>query len=393
MENANGSSSSQSLQQAYRVSYLIAGHIRGTLSEEEATELDEWINASRANMELFGDLTDEKNIQATLSRYEQTSTEAALAKVKERAGISRPRRLRRLLPAMVAASLLLLLLLGLRYFRPGVAPRNESPMVAQQDLPPGTPQATLTLENGEIIPLGIGKDQLLRSFIRVEEKGTQLVYDADISRPTAYHTLTIPRKGHYLLVLSDGTTVWLNAASSIRFPAQFPDGERKVYVTGETYFEVAKDARRPFRVVAGGVQVEALGTQFNVNAYPDEPAVVTTLVEGSVLVSAGAQENLLQPGQQALVGAGQFSVAPANLKVVSGWKNEEFVFVNTPLAVLLRQVQRWYDAEVVFTEPVEMHLNARISRSVPLSNLLRLLEATEHVHFEVKGQTIYVSKG
>lgn len=382
----------QTLQQAYRVSYLIAGHIRGTLSEEEATELDEWINASRANMELFGDLTDEKNIQATLARYEQQNTEAALARVKERAGITRKGRLSSLLPYMVAASLLLLVLLGIRYFRPGAAPRNESPMLVQQDLNPGSPQATLTLENGDIIALGTGTDRLLRPFIRVEEKGTQLVYDADISRPSAYHTLSIPRKGHYRLVLSDGTTVWLNAASTIRFPAQFPDGERKVFITGEAYFDVAKDAKKPFRVVAGGVQVEALGTQFNVNAYPDEPAVTATLVEGSVLVSAGANENLLQPGQQALVSADQFTVGPADLHLVSGWKNEEFVFVNTPLDALLRQVQRWYDAEVVFKEPVSLHLNARISRAVPLSSLLRLLEATEHVHFEVKGQTIYVSK-
>lgn len=382
----------QTLQQAYRVSYLIAGHIRGTLSEEEATELDEWINASRANMELFGDLTDEKNIQATLARYEQQNTEAALARVKERAGITRKGRLRSLLPYMVAASLLLLVLLGIRYFRLGAAPRNESPMLVQQDLTPGSPQATLTLENGDIIALGNGTDRLLRPFIRVEEKGTQLVYDADISRPSAYHTLTIPRKGHYRLVLSDGTTVWLNAASTIRFPAQFPDGERKVFITGEAYFDVAKDAKKPFRVVAGGVQLEALGTQFNVNAYPDEPAVTATLVEGSVLVSAGANENLLQPGQQALVSADRFTVGPADLHLVSGWKNEEFVFVNTPLDALLRQVQRWYDAEVVFKEPVSLHLNARISRAVPLSSLLRLLEATEHVHFEVKGQTIYVSK-
>lgn len=382
----------QTLQQAYRVSYLIAGHIRGTLSEEEATELDEWINESRANMELFGDLTDEKNIQATLARYEQQNTEAALARVKERAGITRKGRLSSLLPYMVAASLLLLVLLGIRYFRPGAAPRNESPMLVQQDLTPGSPQATLTLENGDIIALGTGTDRLLRPFIRVEEKGTQLVYDADISRPSAYHTLTIPRKGHYRLVLSDGTTVWLNAASTIRFPAQFPDGERKVFITGEAYFDVAKDAKKPFRVVSGGVQVEALGTQFNVNAYPDEPAVTATLVEGSVLVSAGANENLLQPGQQALVSADGFTVGPADLHMASGWKNEEFVFVNTPLDALLRQVQRWYDADVVFKEPVSLHLNARISRAVPLSSLLRLLEATEHVHFEVKGQTIYVSK-
>jgi transmembrane sensor len=209
---------------------------------------------------------------------------------------------------------------------------------------------------------------------------------------SSYHTLTIPRKGRYRLVLSDGTIVWLNAASSIRFPAQFPATERKVYVTGETYFEVAKDARKPFRVVTGNVEVEAVGTAFNVNAYPEEPAIATSLIEGQVLVRSGATENLLQPGQQALVNATGFSIVPASLKEVAGWKNDEFVFVNTPLSVLLRQVQRWYDAEVQFKEPVEVHLNARISRSVPLSSLLRILEGTGHVHFEVKGQTIYVSK-
>lgn len=195
---------------------------------------------------------------------------------------------------------------------------------------------------------------------------------------TAYNTLQTPRRGQYRLVLPDGTRVWLNAASSIRFPTAFKGGERRVKVTGEVYFEVAKNVAQPFVVdVDNRVQVEVLGTSFNVNAYTDESSVSTTLVQGLVRVINGPKTALLKPAQQSRMYAdGRSEISnDVNLDPVVAWKNGEFQFESDDIRSVMRQLSRWYDVDVTYAGPVpEGTFSGEVSRNSNLSSVLKILE-------------------
>lgn len=384
-------------QEAYRIARLIAGFIRGTLSRNEQVELDEWVAASDENMQLFERLTDEKNLELAAKWMENVDTEKALHKKKKDIVFNSPatsKRWLRFLPYAVAASVILVA--GLMYLKP-FADKNSKPEATTEnkvDILPGSDRATLTLEDGKLIVLDSKRsDTNINNQVTILQQQGEVVYnDQTTDDRMAYHTLTVPRKGQYKLRLPDGTKVWLNAESSIRYPVSFSGNERKVFVTGETYFEVANDKTKPFRVVTDGVMVEALGTRFNINAYPNEPFMSATLVEGSVLVSNGKTDNILKPGQQAQLSETVFSVANIETSNVIAWKDNEFKFANTPLDVIMRQVERWYDAEVVYESHPTDHFNAEIARDVPVSRLLHYLELTNRVHFKIEGRRIIVMK-
>lgn len=389
--------SNYSDQEAQRVARLIAGFIRGTLSRNEQVELDEWVAASDENMQLFERLTDEKNIEAATKWMETIETEKALEKKKEKMVFNKAATGRfwlRLAPYAVAASVIIVF--GLLYFKP-FADNGSTPEIVNEnkvDILPGSDRATLTLENGKVIVLDSnGSDTSINNQIRILQQQGEVVYnDQTTDNRMAYHTLTIPRKGQYKLTLPDGTKVWLNAESSIRYPVSFSGNERKVFVTGETYFEVAKDKSKPFRAVADDVTIEALGTRFNINDYRNEPFMSATLVEGSVLVSNGKTDNILKPGQQAQLSATGFSIANVETTDIIAWKDNQFKFINTPLDVIMRQVERWYDAEVVYESKPTDHFNAEVSRDVPVSKLLHYLELTNRVHFKIENKKIIVMK-
>ncbi len=384
-------------QEAHRVARLIAGFIRGTLSRNEKIELDEWVAASDENMQLFERLTDEKNVEAATKWMEGIETEKALEKKKQSVVFNKAANSRiwlRILPYAVAASVIVVL--GLLFFNP-FTNKNSIPETAKNnpvDILPGSDRATLTLDDGKIITLdNKASDTSINGQIKILQQKGEVVYnDQPTTNRMAYHTLTIPRKGQYKLVLSDGTKVWLNAESSIRYPISFADTERRVFVTGETYFEVAKDKTKPFRVVMDDMVVEALGTRFNINAYTNEPFVTTTLVEGSVLVSKGKKENILKPGQQANISANDFSISDVEASDVVAWKDNQFKFSNMPLDVIMREIERWYDAEIVYESKPTDHFNAEVSRNVPVSKLLHILETTKRVHFKIENNKIIVMK-
>jgi ferric-dicitrate binding protein FerR (iron transport regulator) len=193
-------------------------------------------------------------------------------------------------------------------------------------------------------------------------------------------------------VLADGTKVWLNAASSLRFPAAFAGKERIVELNGEGYFEVAKNASMPFHVRVHDMDVQVLGTHFNINAYTDETAMRTTLLEGSVQVSQGEQTQLLTPGQQAAASQnGQIQLADGvDVEEVMAWKNGMFQFQGADLETILRQAARWYDIDVEYKQRISDRFSGQISKNVNLSQLLKILELTGKVHFEIEGRKIIV---
>lgn len=275
---------------------------------------------------------------------------------------------------------------------------NKAPkMVAAKkadDKDAGKTGAILTLSNGSKIVLdSVGNGLLVnQSNTTVSKKNGGLVYDANNDAKVVYNTMTTPRARQYHLELSDGTKVWLNASSSITFPTSFAGNERKVAITGEVYFEVAKDKTKPFKVMVNDMTVNVLGTHFNVNAYEDEATVNTTLLEGSVMITEKSKKVFLKPGQQAeKQKSGAFAVNDdVNLDEVMGWKNGLFYFENASLQMVLRQLSRWYDVDVVYEKGVPSRaFEGEIQRDLKLSQVLRILEKNK-VHFKIEGKILRV---
>ena len=393
MENSQKTGGAKDLKQAYRTAYLIAGFLKQTLSEPEKKELDEWILASDENMIIFEKMTDEKNISQANEWFQKMNVEDELLKTKIKINTKTPSRFWKY---TVAAAIVAAVIIGIYLYQNSVN-NNDKPTIAveKQDIMPGSNLATLTIDNGKVIELGNnGADTTINGQVKVLRKDGQLVYDAGTisTNEIVYHELNVPRKGQYKVTLPDGSKVWLNSESSIRYPASFGDKERKVFVTGESFFEVSKDKNKPFRVVSGDITIEALGTQFNVNSYSNEPFFSTTLVEGSVLITKGTAENILKPGQQAKLTKDNFEIAQVNIDSAVAWKNNQFKFKDTPLDAIMRQIERWYDADVEYKDQVTLHMNATISRDVPVSKLLKIFEETNQVHFEIEGKKIKVMK-
>jgi hypothetical protein len=266
-----------------------------------------------------------------------------------------------------------------------------------KDIAPGSNKAILRLADGTEILLDSAHDGTLaqQGVVKIIKLNNgQLAYNPQKgkSEEILYNTITTPKGGQYQLVLADGTKVWLNAASSLRFPAAFAGKERIVELNGEGYFEVAKNASMPFHVRVHDMDVQVLGTHFNINAYTDETAMRTTLLEGSVQVSQGEQTQLLTPGQQAAASQnGQIQLADGvDVEEVMAWKNGMFQFQGADLETILRQAARWYDIDVEYKQRISDRFSGQISKNVNLSQLLKILELTGKVHFEIEGRKIIV---
>lgn len=270
--------------------------------------------------------------------------------------------------------------------------------LSRQDVSPGGNFATLTLADGSKVILDSVSNGLVTSQgnVRVVKSDNgQIKYEAGKDKGSVFfNTMTTPVGGEYRLVLPDGTTVWLNAASSITYPTAFVGKERNVSVSGEAYFEVAKNASMPFKVKTGEQVIEVLGTHFNVNAYANEHTLNTTLAEGKVKITENGKTVLLQPGQQVRNDRnGNLSlVHNPDMDEIMAWKDGVFRFNGTDIETIMRQVARWYGVEVVYKDKIGELFVAEIPRSVNVSKLLELLELTKQVRFSVNNKVITVTR-
>jgi transmembrane sensor len=317
------------------------------------------------------------------------------------APIPAPRRIPLLFRRLTAAAAILLLLAaGWIFFSPSRTP--PAPIAQAErfrnDIAPGHNTAILSLDGGQKILLDSAHNGAIASQgnTLISKTGNgELAYN-NVKGPATgivYNTLTTPRGGQYALKLPDGSKVWLNAASSITYPTRFTGGERKVAVTGEAYFEIAKNKDQAFIVERGALAVQVLGTAFNMNTYDDEDAAKTTLLEGSVKVIAPNNTSILRPGQQAILNRVQGrlqTIDHANTEETMAWKNGKFEFNDASMESIMRQVARWYDVDVVYDTQIGQHFIADVSRDVPVSELLKLLELTDQVHFKIEGRKITV---
>lgn len=277
---------------------------------------------------------------------------------------------------------------------------------AEKDIPPGGNKAILTLADGKTIVLNeVADGELAKAggmLIRKTGNG-QLIYEVTAGQSTAagytYNTISTPKGGTYQVILPDGTKVWLNAASSLKFPTSFTAmKERKIELSGEAYFEVTKDVKHPFIVHTDKQEIEVLGTHFNISSYADESFLKTTLFEGSVKVSnlekTGSLPVVLKPGQQSILAKGEIKVGQVDIDEVLAWKNGLFVFNDEPLEHIMKKVSRWYDVEVVYEPGLDKNkrFGGSVSRFDKVSKVLRQLELTGGVHFKVEEGRITAMK-
>jgi ferric-dicitrate binding protein FerR (iron transport regulator) len=303
---------------------------------------------------------------------------------------------------MIAAGIVLFIAAGAFYYsgqRPDKSTLNNIIVPAEQmnDIAPGGDKAILTLADGSTIILDSNANGAISSQgqVKIINLQGQLTYAGKNAKQeeVMYNTITTPRGGQYQILLADGTRVWLNAASSLRFPNAFAGTERRVELTGEGYFEVAHHAGQPFLVESRKGIVEVLGTHFNINAYDDEATVNTTLLEGSIRVKSGTGSVTLKPGQQSSVGNdGSIQINnQVDEDVVIAWKNGNFQFGEAMnIEMIMRQLARWYNLEVEYRTKLTGHIGGSIPRNENVSKVLDMMEMTGAVKFEIHGRKVTV---
>jgi transmembrane sensor len=382
-----------------RLIALITSRIAGNLTEAEQAELSEWAEADPANRMFLSRMGDEAALVRELERWRNIDPSEGHAKwlMFMRAG-QRNKILR--MGSWVAAACVLMAFVGFWLVR------RESPggqaiisqAVSASSILPGRNTAVLTLADGRQILLdsaGSGNLAVQGKTRLVKRDSGSLVYDLSASgteEEVAYNSLSTPRSGQYQLILPDGSHIWLNNASRIRYPVAFRGKDRMVELSGEAYFEIAKNPAQPFQVKVGGMIVDVLGTSFNIMAYADEGGINTTLLTGSVRVQQGSASVQLRPDEQAQVStAGDMKVlrnVPAE-DIVS-WKNGFFYFGRASLKEVMRQLARWYDVDVEYSGAVpDQEFEGKIDRNLSLSDLLQFLNKNQ-VHFHLERRKIIV---
>jgi len=390
---------------------LILKFLRGGLSPEEDDRLRVWLAEDKRNQVFLESLTDEASLEECLDFLSAVDVPAALEKTlaKMKGGqapaIPVQRGLLRWLTRWKGvAAILFVLVTGLTFLWRYNQKKETVPAVvvtAQQEVLPGGWKATLRLADGAVIALKDTGTSVVQTGngIRITQQNGEVIYENTGEGTAAmqgrWNTISTPLGGKYKLLLPDGSRVWLNAGSDLRFPAAFESSRREVELTGEAYFEVARNERKPFRVKVNELTVDVLGTHFNVKAYGDEPLVQATLIEGSVKVSALLWEELLHPGRQACLDKAKklLEIRTANIKDVLAWKNDLFRFSKESLEDVMRKIGRWYNVEVVYSGVgTDTEFSGMISRNVPLSQVLKMLEMTGGAKFRVEDRKVTVLK-
>lgn len=306
----------------------------------------------------------------------------------------------------IAASILLVLSAGLFFYTkrvPAGPAFTKAPVQKKEMITPGGNKAILTLSDGSTIILDHAKNGLLAKQAGVSIQKTsdgKLLYtfaknvdssDGGSAASVIYNKIETPVGGKYQINLPDGSTVWLNASSSLRFPALFAGKTREVELTGEAYFDVAKNKSKPFKVRSNDQIVEVLGTQFNINSYSDEGMVKTTLIEGSVKVIYKDRVVLLGPGQQFQPSHSAAKIVEADTEEVVAWKNGYFLFKDEDIQSIMRKVSRWYDVDVSYSGDIPaVGFGGNISRSKNINEVLDALQLTNAVHFKIQGRRVTV---
>ncbi|MDR6941143.1 FecR family protein [Mucilaginibacter pocheonensis] len=386
----------------FYVAELISKLLTGDITLQEHLWLKKWIDESAANRTHFEKLADPDHLQKKLDFWDTIDTEEAWGKLESKLQPDKKTThfnyLSLLKYAAVAILILSVSILLFRQNRP-VKKTNGQP-IAHNLIHPGSKHAILILGNGQKVVLKKHEQLAINENdgTAVSNHNNVLAYKNDEQTNTGqkliYNTIVVPRGGEYQLILADGSKIWMNSASTLRYPTSFSGKERRVYLTGEAYFEVAKNAQMPFIVKTNKAEVQVLGTHFNVMSYEDEADCKTTLLEGAVRVQSSTAVNVIKPGQQAITsGQGRQEVtSKVDVDEEIAWKSGLFIFKNADIKNIMQQASRWYDFDVVYKGEVpEFQFTGRLSRRVDFSGFTNILKYAG-LNFTIKGKTVIITK-
>ena len=374
-------------------SKLIVNYLRGELDEAQQKELNEWLKISR-NQELFDRIVSKENILNKSFEQDTFNQEKAWSTIDGKIGKTTNYR------KWLSYAAVILLPLAIGFIILNQETEYEAGLAEVQTIKPGGSNAVIYFSNGEIVDLKKDTSSLIRSQenLLVERDSNRLRINDDelnASKVAKMNRIVTPIGGEYQVELPDGTKVWLNADSYLEFPSKFADNERRVIVKGELYFDVAKNKYWPFIVESNGMKLKVLGTEFNLRAYCDESEMVSTLVEGSVLVSNSfGNQVILRPGRQVSVNISSKAMQEkqANIKAVTAWKNGRFIFDNQRIEDIMYDLARWYDVKIFFANSKVK--NKRFSVDVPrygeIESILTLIEGTGEISFTINKNVITV---
>ena len=394
------------MEETFEIADLIVRKLKGTITTEDEKRLDEWVNASPENASVFKSASDPRQQLDKLEVYSLFEKKRAWSAIDEQIFDTKTIRFgsRRFLSYAAAIFLPIIVAAGFAWYYLG-ARDQVSLATIDTVIKPGSQKALLVLSDGATIEFD--EDDPLANIeegdASIKNENNSLIYleneKAGRKRKLIYNELRTPRGGGYNLNLADGSKVWLNAGSSLKFPVSFTDSTRHVYLEGEAYFEVSHNGK-PFIVSSGSMDVRVLGTSFNVLAYPDEDQLVTTLVEGSVRIDLGGESpaarssRILSPYDQAIVRSADavIKVSKVNTSQFTSWIDGKLEFNNEDLDMVMNRLARWYDFEYEFEniQAMEYHFSARFDNTESISTILDMLELTTDVKFELRENTIVV---
>lgn len=374
------------------IAEILRKFLSGNLTGEEQSQLDDWLNASPQNKQFLESFRQAKNIEDDLSIVRKLDANKAWNKLnnKNRTGITSIGKW-----SLGIAATITFLVGSFVLWRTELTTDNSKEkhaVIAQpQDIAPATSGAILVLADGTKISLDNDSTKTLTKNNNLVGNSNELIVKAtDQAIPTQYNSLIVPKASFYKMTLVDGTKVWVNALSQLKFPAQFSKTERRVFLEGEAYFEVAHNPDRPFIVESKGNEIKVLGTHFNVNSYSEE--VRTTLAEGKVEVRRNNQHVELLPGEYVWSSPDNLIKGEADLQRDLSWHNNEFYFKKETIVDIAHQLSRWYDLDVKFRGNVQLdkEYTGSIERDVKLSQVLEMLSYVSNLKFEVDGRKLII---
>ena len=387
------------IQEICHIANLIYKYIKGSITGEELRTLDIWKNTSIYNQQLFDELCshtfiDRRQVAEHLCDYLGAYRKVIFRKEKY---IRRKRYKKWSIRVAIAATMVGVCLIALFPFREKV---NEGRLAEQKPIVAGSSRAILVLANGSDVVLTdspVRDTLLLENGSQIVQEGGKVSYQGvEKGMPSMSNTLRVPRGGNYIVTLDDGTVVYLNSVSELRYPVQFAENERKVYLSGEAYFEVAKDSARPFYVETDHLNIQVYGTVFNVNTHVPGK-VQAVLVEGKIgLWTEGREEYTLTPSQLAIydIARGKVEIREVNTRLYTAWQEGWFLFENERLEDVLMRLSLWYDVDVVYQCPSvkELRISGSMRHYESIEVILRAIEMNVNVHFKIDGRTIVVSE-
>ena len=378
---------------------LIASDLQGEITPEEKVRLEGWIRENEKNREVYERLRAGREHSRRREVVRELNKCAAWERVNKATG---GRRLFSMVKVMkyAAGIVLPLLCVGVAFHFLG---NKENTIVAKVEnvveIKPGEMKAELELAGGERLLLGGNLQDSLtnENGVDILKDGQGISYQGESAgkEELAYNTLKVPRGGEFKVKLQDGTVVYVNSASRLRYPVKFTGEERRVYLSGEAYFEVEKNERMPFVVEMEEGEIKVLGTQFNARSYKEEKQQLTTLVSGKVLLTSKQGKSVeLTPGEQGVIGEKGISKGKVDVYPYTAWKDGNFVFRKQRLEDIMNIVERWYDVKVVFVDDWcrEVSFSGNVRRYDGFNKLVEMLEVTGSVKFNIKGNVIYITK-